>query len=459
MALLPQVARAVGGVVPRGTAPSTLPSIFQAAVARANPPNAPFTPSGLPMTLSQAVRGVMPPQAPFEHEHGRGHAYGLARRQPQTSPFVRPTAPPMLLRPSLRAPSSGATYDAIRGTVQSAFANTLPATPSRPPNVPATYGLGDSEDDFAQFGGFSLKGLIHTVGGAVTAVGHTIGSAVTSKVGQAVIGTGLALTGVGAPAAAAIFAATKGVGTLIKPGGNIKGALTGAAQGAIEGVVAANALNIAKGAVSVVKGAGSAVASGVEHVIGGRSPAGPTDTGSGIPGLNPAAMSAAIAAATGHAEDANAAVSQVAQQGNGIQAQIAQAQNTGNDAAVAQLQQAYLEQQQQLAAAQAAAAAAQAAATQLQQGGSSLTPQQTYGAVGAAAQGNAAAQIAAAAPFTPDGTAAAQQAADQAAAASMDAGTGQSGPSGLLAHPVLLLLGVGAVLLVAGKKRRRRVAA
>jgi hypothetical protein len=411
------------------------------------------TPSFLPPGLAKRLTPQAPSEAP---SLPRGFSVGI---QPQTSPFVRPTQPPMMFAPSPRARAAPQAYDINTGRIQSSFANTLPATPSRPPNVPATYGLGDDgEDDFAQFGGFSLKGLVGAVKGAVVGVGHAVGSAVTSKVGQVVIGTGLALTGVGAPAAAGIFAATKGVGTLIKPGGNIKGALTGAAQGAIEGVVAANALNIAKGAVNVAKSAGGAVVSGAEKVLHiGGAPAAPTAQATDIGSLvNPAAMSAAIQAATGHAEDANAGLSQVAQQGNGIQAQIAQATSTGNDQAVAQLQQAYLEQQQQLAAAQQAAAAAQAAAQALQQGGGSLTGQQVAGYVGAAAQGSAAAQIAAAAPFTPDGTAAAQQAADQAAAASMDATTGQ--PSGgLLSHPLILAAVVGGgLLLIAGSKKRRR---
>ncbi len=112
-------------------------------------------------------------------------------------------------------------------------------------SAPLIYGLGDDEG----LGGFSLKGIVKGVSKAVktvaspvqkaaAAVGHTAGNIVTSKVGQAVLGTALAATGVGIPAAAAIMGGTKAVGNLIKPGGNLKHAATGALQGAATGVVA-----------------------------------------------------------------------------------------------------------------------------------------------------------------------------------------------------------------------------
>lgn len=437
---LPNPGQVVAGVTRRRVAPSSHPAFMPMGLAKREP--------------SGRAPGLPP-----------GIAKRFATHQPQTSPFVNPTAPPMMLMPVQRVPSPGATIDVVRGTVQSAFANTLPATPTRPPNVPANYGLGDDDDDFAQFGGFSLKGLVKSVGHAVTAVGHTVGSAVTSKVGQGILGGALALTGVGAPAAAAIFATTKGVGSLIKPGGNIKHALTGAAQGAVEGVVASAAGTIGRKVIGAVTSHPTTAIQAAQQVAGRGTTTSAIDVGGGqtVPfTVNDAAMTAAINAASQHAEDAQAGVSDVAQQGNGIQAQIAQAQTTGNDQAVAQLQQAYLEQQQQLAAAQAAAAAAAQAASALQSGsGGGLTAQQVAGYVGAAAQGNAAAQIASAAPFTPDGTAAAQQAADQAAAATMDAGTGTSTDSGggLLSHPMLLVGGLAVLLIVASKKKRRRAAA
>lgn len=108
----------------------------------------------------------------------------------------------------------------------------------------------------SEYLGFSLgkivKNVANTVKKAVVDTGHVTGKVVTSKVGQAVLGTALAVTGVGAPAAAAIFATTKGVGNLIKPGGNLKSAATGAAQGAVEGVVSVAAGKVARAAIGKI---------------------------------------------------------------------------------------------------------------------------------------------------------------------------------------------------------------
>jgi hypothetical protein len=128
------------------------------------------------------------------------------------------------------------------------------------------------EDD--GLGGFSLKGIVKGVSKAVktvaspvqkaaTAVGHAAGTVVTSKVGQAVLGTALAATGVGIPAAAAIMGGTKAVGNLIKPGGNLKHAATGALQGAATGVVAGAAGQAFK---AVAPDAQSAVSNAVKNV-------------------------------------------------------------------------------------------------------------------------------------------------------------------------------------------------
>lgn len=111
---------------------------------------------------------------------------------------------------------------------------------------PIIYDLGDGMVyELGDLEGLSIKGVFKAVKKIASpiqkgaaAVGHTVGTVVTSKVGQAVIGTALAATGVGIPAAAAIMAGTKAAGNLIKPGGNIKHALTGALQGAAEGVAA-----------------------------------------------------------------------------------------------------------------------------------------------------------------------------------------------------------------------------
>lgn len=391
-----------------------------------------------------------------QRRHPPGRALGLAKRQPSTSPFVRPVGPPSVLFQSVRTAQPAPLVDVMTGRVSSAMTNTLPATIRRPPNVPANYALGDDEDDFAQFGGFSLR----SIGRAFTAVGHTIGTAVTSKVGQGILGGALALTGVGAPAAAAIFATTKGVGNLIKPGGNIKHFVTGAAQGAIEGV-ASNLVGKAGRAVVSHFTAGNAatVASKVApKVLGGGTTTSsvPTDTGGSAPfQVNDAAMAAAINAAASHAEDASASVAQQQQQVAGIQAQQVAASTTGNDAASAALAAQLAEAQQQLAIAQQAATQAQTAAGTLANSGGGLSGGQVAGLVGSAAAGSAAAQVAAAAQPTPDGTAAAAQAADVASQQDMSA-SGDTPSGGLLSHPVLLLGGLAAVVLIAGKKRRKR---
>lgn len=111
-------------------------------------------------------------------------------------------------------------------------------------NSPMIYQIGDEGLE-----GFSLKGIVKGVAKTVkkvaspvqkaaAAVGHTAGKVVTSKVGQAVLGTALAATGVGIVPAALIMGGTKAAGNLIKPGGNIKHALTGFGQGALTGAAA-----------------------------------------------------------------------------------------------------------------------------------------------------------------------------------------------------------------------------
>lgn len=99
--------------------------------------------------------------------------------------------------------------------------------------------LGEYEFDGL---GFSLKKVVKNVVRAevkaVKDVGHAAGKAVTSTAGKAIIAGGLALTGVGLPAAAAIGAGTQGVGTLIKPHGNVRKAAKAGATGAAGGVAA-----------------------------------------------------------------------------------------------------------------------------------------------------------------------------------------------------------------------------
>lgn len=102
--------------------------------------------------------------------------------------------------------------------------------------------LGDEE--------VQLQGIFSNIGKAVKKAvvdtGHVVGKVATSKIAQGVVGTALAVTGVGIPAAAAIMATQKGVGNLIKPGGNLKSAATGAAQGALTGAAAGIAGKVIK---------------------------------------------------------------------------------------------------------------------------------------------------------------------------------------------------------------------
>lgn len=105
-----------------------------------------------------------------------------------------------------------------------------------------------------------LSSAIHGIGHAATQVGHTVGKVVTSKVGQAVLGGALAVTGVGLPAAAAIFGGTKAVGNLIKPGGNLAHAATGLAQGAVEGAGASLIGRGVRAGVSAIRGSPASAA-------------------------------------------------------------------------------------------------------------------------------------------------------------------------------------------------------
>lgn len=117
---------------------------------------------------------------------------------------------------------------------------------------------------FGNIGNAVKKAVKDTKNATVKAVvdtGHVTGKVVTSKVGQAVIGGALAVSGVGLPAAAAIGAAAKAGGNAIKPGGNFKTAFTGAYQGAALGAGAAVA---GAGVRAVKSGAG---VSGFKNIL------------------------------------------------------------------------------------------------------------------------------------------------------------------------------------------------
>jgi hypothetical protein len=81
----------------------------------------------------------------------------------------------------------------------------------------------------------SLKDLTHDVAHPVVEAAHTVGKVQSNPWVQGLEAAALASTGVGAPASAAIMGANKGIANLIKPGGNLKSAATGVAQGAATG--------------------------------------------------------------------------------------------------------------------------------------------------------------------------------------------------------------------------------
>ena len=140
---------------------------------------------------------------------------------------------------------------------------------------------GYSDDELGSIFG----NIVNAVKKGVTDVGHTVGSVVTSKIGQGLIGGALALTGVGLPAAAAIMAGSKGIGTLIKPGGNLKGAATGAAQGAVEGVVAAEAGSLGRSLISHLTSSGAASGAAAQSAAVQSLPASATGAAAGAGAL------------------------------------------------------------------------------------------------------------------------------------------------------------------------------
>jgi hypothetical protein len=355
--------------------------------------------------------------------------------------------------------------------------------------VPPQYALGDSEDDLGQLGfslGKTVKNIGNTVKKAVVDTGHVAGKVVTSKVGQAVIGTALAATGVGIPAAAAIMGGSKAIGNLIKPGGNLKSAATGAYQGALTGAAFSVGGSVAR---KVVPKGGSVVKAGVSKVFNRGGSAASTAGGAvvdqvlnrGIPPVSvipetvatsPEVMQQQVREradrAAGQARarqaqaQAEAARAEAARRAAELQAQLQAAQAAANDqqAAIlqAQLEQARAQAEAATRAAQAAQSAQQTAASD--QGGLD----QIMSAVNAAVAAAQAAQAAAAAPPTPQATAAVQQAADYATGYAADAAAGtaeepqQASILGGLenVNPIVLIGGVALIAMMTSSKGGRR---
>lgn len=295
----------------------------------------------------------------------------------------------------------------------------------------------------------------------VTSVGHAVGTVVTSKIGQGLIGGALALTGVGLPASAAIFAASKGVGNLIKPGGNLSHALTGAAQGAVEGVVASEAGTLARAGVgkvlqrtatSTVNAAAGEVASpaAIDAIANQVLPGVQVTPTSSI--AAPIVPAAPIApAAIPYDPNAAAAAASAA-------AQIAAA-NQAASAAAAQLQAA--QTQAQITAAQQAQAAALAQLQQLQTvQRASTASAATAPAVDPLAGGPPAGFDSADSGDSFAQQQAAQQASDAAATAAAQSAAATAAASSTTSHKMIIaagvLAGVAGVAIVARKKRHTR---
>jgi hypothetical protein len=109
---------------------------------------------------------------------------------------------------------------------------------------------------------------------AAVGAGHAIGSVASNPWVQGITAAGLAATGVGVPAAAAIMAAERGGGALLKPGGNIGQGVRGGVEGAAIGTGA----SLLGSGVRRVLGSGGA--SAVDPRTGAEIPAG----GDSVPG-------------------------------------------------------------------------------------------------------------------------------------------------------------------------------
>lgn len=124
-----------------------------------------------------------------------------------------------------------------------------------------------------------------TSGRALKETGHALGQVATNPLVDAGLAGALALTGVGIPASAAILGGTKGLGSLIAPGGNIgdaaQGAVSGGAEGALASGLAGSLLGGGGAAGEAAGRVGSAEVPGIPGIGGVQSA---TDIIRGIPG-------------------------------------------------------------------------------------------------------------------------------------------------------------------------------
>jgi hypothetical protein len=133
---------------------------------------------------------------------------------------------------------------------------------------------------------------------AVVDTGHTIGKVADNKWAQYAAMAALAATGVGAAPAAAMMAAMKGGGKLLKPGGNIGEGLKGGVQGALQGYGASKIGSLARGVIGSVTGGAGAAGGGIQSAgnsgasgdyIPGSAPSAGVNGGEYIPGSAPSA--------------------------------------------------------------------------------------------------------------------------------------------------------------------------
>jgi hypothetical protein len=182
---------------------------------------------------------------------------------------------------------------------------------SEPRGAPRLHWGWNPLDDIKQAAGAVKDGVV--------GAGHFVGQAASNPWVQGLTAAGLAATGVGAPAAAAIMAAERGGGALLQPGGNIGDAVKGGLEGAAMGGAASAAGSAIHGGGGLLSKAGSLYGAGKTALgIGGNTaglpsgapsdgPTAPsvgTPNGSDVPG--PAGLSPAVMALVG-AQGVNAA--------------------------------------------------------------------------------------------------------------------------------------------------------
>lgn len=275
--------------------------------------------------------------------------------------------------------------------------------------VPPQYGLGDSADEFGQFGGFSLKGLVKGIGGVVKKVAKPlVNTAVNFIPGGQAIRTGVQV----------VSGAFHTSGS--KPAQPTSVTLT---PQQVAGTLPINIVNSALRAASAQPN--------INVTPSSQQVAAASD-----------ATAQALAAAEAARKDAAAQVA-------AIQAQLDAAKRAGQDAQAAALQRQVAEATKQAAA---ATQAAQAAADAARGASSGVDVNQLQALVNAAASAANAAQTAAAAPPTPQGTAQAQGAANAAVNATGDASSSGGGFS-LGGNTGALVLGAIALAVLAGRRK------